>query len=81
MAGLILHLHPQTADVHVHNLDVAEVVFTPDTFEDALAHQRHTGVAEEQLHDLELHLSQLDGLARLEQDAAVLVQHEAAAHQ
>ena len=39
MAGLILHLHPQTADVYIHDLDVAEVVFTPDTFQDALPHQ------------------------------------------
>ena len=46
MAGLILYLHPQAADIHIHDLDVAEVVFTPDTFEDALAHQRHTGVAD-----------------------------------
>ena len=37
------------------------------------------GVVEEQLHDLELHLSQLNGLACLEQHAAVLVQHKFAA--
>ena len=45
MAGLILHLHPQTADVHVHDLDVTEVVLTPDPFQDALPHQRNPGVA------------------------------------
>ena len=39
------------------------------------------GLRKKQLHDLELHLGQLDGLAGLEQQAAVLVQDELPAHQ
>ena len=81
VAGLVLHLHAQAADVHIHDLYVAEVVLAPDPFQDLFAHQRSARVAKEQLHDLELHLRQLNGLTGLQQHAAVLVQHELAAGQ
>ena len=52
MAGLILHLHPQTADVHIHDLHIAEVVLAPDPLQDLFTHQRDARVADSQLHDL-----------------------------
>ena len=32
VAGLVLHLHAQAADVHIHDLYVAEVVLAPDHY-------------------------------------------------
>ena len=81
MAGLVLHLHAQAADVHVHELDVTVIVFAPDAFQDLFPHQSRAGIVEKQLHDLELHLGQFDGLARLEQNTAVFVQHKIPADQ
>ena len=80
-AGLVLDLHAQAADVHVNDLHIAEIIFAPDTFQDFFTHQRGTRIAEEQLHNLELDLRQVDGLAGLVQNAALFVQHKRAADQ
>ena len=81
VAGLVLHFHAQAADVHVHDLHIAEVVLAPDPLQDLFTHQRDARVAEEQLHDLEFHLGQLDGLTGFQQHTAVLVQHKVPAGQ
>ena len=78
-AGFVLDLHAQAADVHIHDLHIAEIILAPYAFQDLLPHQRCAGVAEEQLHDLELHLGQVDGRAVFVQHAALFVQHKGAA--
>ena len=80
-AGLVLDFHAQAADVHIDNFYVAEVVLAPDALQDFFTYQRRSRVAEEQLHDLELHLGQVDGRAGLVQNAALFVQHERPADQ
>src|SRR5699024_2809749 len=81
VGGLVLDLHPQAADVDVHDLDVPEIIFAPDPFQDLFPAEGGAGAVEKQLHDLELHLGQLDGPAGLEQQPAVLVQDKLPADQ
>ena len=74
--GFVFDLHPQTADVHVHDLQFAQVVFPPDALEDLLTGEGLAGVLHEHLHDGVLHLSQFDPLAVLLQRAVAGVEQE-----
>jgi len=80
-AGFIFHFHAQAADVDIHDLDIAEIPLAPNAFQDLFAHQGSAGVAEKQLHDLEFHLGQVNGLAGFVQHAAFFIQHKGAADQ
>ena len=79
VAGLVLDLHPQAADVHIHDLDIAEIILAPDALQNFFTHQRGSRIAEKQLHDLELDLRQVDRRAGFVEDAALLIQHKGAA--
>ena len=74
--GVVLDLQPQTADVHVHDLQLAEVVPAPDAIQNLLPGQGLAGVVHEQLDDGVFHLGQLDALAVLLQRPVPGVEQE-----
>ena len=76
VGGFLLHLHAQAADVHVHNFFLAGVAGAPHVLQDIPPVQGHTGMGEEILHNLELHLGQLDGTLPLEEGPVAQVQAE-----
>lgn len=57
---IILHLHAQAANVHIHNLVITKVVVAPYGLENIRAGQRSIGVLKEIFNDLELYLGQLN---------------------
>src|SRR5699024_412712 len=54
--GIVLDLQPQAADIHIHDLQLAEVVPAPDHVQDLLPGEGLPRVLHEHLHDGVLHL-------------------------
>ena len=73
---IVLDLQPQAPDVHIHDLQLAEVVPAPDHVQNLLPGESPAGVLHKHLHDGILHLGELDTLAVLLQSAVAGIEQE-----
>ena len=79
LARLFLDLHADAADVDIHDLVVPEIPVAPDVIQDAGTVQRRVLIVQEILHDLVLHLCQVDELAVLGDGAALEIEGKGSA--
>ena len=72
----ILNFNPQTADIHIHNLQLAHIVVSPDHFEQLIARKRLADVLHERLEQTVFDLRQLDLHTVLEHLAGTQIELE-----
>ena len=72
----ILNFNPQTADIHIHNLQLAHIVVSPDHFEQFIARKRLADVLHERLEQTVFDLRQLDLHTVLEHLAGTQIELE-----
>ncbi len=74
--GLVLNLHAQAADVHIHNLFLTHIAGAPHVPQNIPPGQGQARVLQKVFHNLELHLGQLNAPAVFAERAVPQIQAE-----
>ena len=74
--GVVLDLQPETADIHIHDLQLTKVIPAPYQIQDLLPAECLAGILHKHLHDGIFHLGQLYPLAVFLQSTVAGVEQE-----